>query len=103
MLKRNNRIHKIDNYYLIKRPFSFQQALSDIARRRYAVEEKLQQSKLKCEKFLLLNITTLVKFILVSFTFSVQLTCHIFIFFILGFQSSILHKLKNTLNSFETR
>ena len=33
-----------------------------------------------------------------SSTCSIQLTCHIFIFFIRGFHSSILHKLKNTLN-----
>ena len=52
----------------------------------------------KSEKFLLLNITILVKLILFSSTCSVELTCHIFIFFILGFPSSILHKLKNTLN-----
>ena len=59
--------------------------------------EKLQQSKLK-KSFLLLNITTLVKFILFSSTFSVQLTCHIFITFILGFKSSILHKLVSEHN-----
>ena len=61
----------------------------------YVVEEKLQQSKLKSLKLLLLNITTLVKLILYSSTCSIQLTC---LFFIHDFQSSILHKLKNTLN-----
>ena len=53
---------------------------------------------MKSEKFLLLNIATLVKLILFSSTCSAQLTCHIFTIFILGFQSSILRKLKNTLN-----
>ena len=52
----------------------------------------------KLKKFLLLNITTLVTFILISSFSSVQLTGHIFSFFILGFQSSILRKLKNKLN-----
>ena len=47
---------------------------------------------------LLSNITTFVKLILYSSTCSIQLTCHSFIFFIHGFQSSILHKFKNTLN-----
>ena len=48
----------------------------------------------KSSKFLLLDITTLVKFTLFSSTCSV--TCRVF-FIILGFQSSILHKLKNIL------
>ena len=50
--------------------------------------------------FLLLNITTLVKFILFTEQnkCSVQLACHIFIIFIFGFKSSITHKLKNTLD-----
>ena len=49
-------------------------------------------------KFLSLNNTILVQFILLSSTCSVQLTGHIFIFFILGFSSSIFHKLRITLN-----
>ena len=45
----------------------------------YAVEEKLQQSKLK-RKPVFLNITTLVKLILYSYTCSIQFSCHIFNF-----------------------
>ena len=43
---------------------------------------------------------TLVKFILLTEQneYSIQLNCHIFDIFILGFKSSILHKLKNTFN-----
>ena len=66
------------------------------------IEEHMLHNK-SCSSWKLivlwLNITTLVKFILFSSTCSVQLTCHVYIFFyILDFQSSILHKLKNILN-----
>ena len=69
----------------------FLQFFNSNRRRLYVVEEKLQQSKVQ---FLLLNITPLVKFTLFSSTYSVTFV----IFFILGFQSSVLHKLKNILN-----
>ena len=64
--------------------------LNSDRRRLYVAEGKLQQSKVQS----LLNITTLVKFTLFSSTCSV--TCHVF--FILGFESTILHKLKNMIN-----
>ena len=59
----------------------------------YMLQKKI--TAVKSSKFLLLNITTLVKFTLLSSTCSVTF---LFFFIILGFQSSILHKLKNILN-----
>ena len=55
-----------------------------------------EQSKVKSSKFLILNITTSAKFILLTEQnkCSVQLTCRIFIIFVLDFKSSIVHKLK---------
>ena len=72
--------HNINNNSLIKRLSNFYVVFSNSDRRRYVVEENLHQSKMK-KSFLLLNITTLVKFILFSSTCSVQWTCHIFVFF----------------------
>ena len=60
---------------LIKRLSNFHAVFSNSGKRRYVVEEKLRQSKVKSEKFLLLNITTLENFILFSSTCSVQLIC----------------------------
>ena len=56
---------------LIKSLFYFHAVFSNSDRRIYVVEEKLQQPKVKREKILLLNITTLVKLILFSSTCSV--------------------------------
>ena len=45
---RNNRIDNINNKSLVKRLFNFLAVFSNSDRRRYVVEEKLQQSKVKC-------------------------------------------------------
>ena len=44
---KNNKIDNTDNKSLIKRLFNFHAAFSNSDRRRYVVEEKLQQSKVK--------------------------------------------------------
>ena len=85
----------------IKQLFNFHAVVSNSDRKRYVVEEKWQQSKLKSLKSLLLNITTLVKTLQlhsVQFHLFCSVNLSYFYFFIRRFHSSILHKLKNTLN-----
>ena len=64
-------------------------------------EDMLQKKSCSCQKwrvqFLSWNIATFTLLIEQNKR-SVKLTCLIFIIFILGFESSILHKLKNTVN-----
>ena len=86
---------------LIERLFNFHAVFSNSDRKRYVVEEKLQQSKWKSYGFIIKFYDS--KIYSVQFHVFCSVNLSYFSFFIYDFQSSILHKLKNIKLWIETK